>query len=250
MKIHLATSETKHDVLPLIDKGIKFKWNLFSFYALNKSKPNLSAYFKIRNNSESILVDSGAFSFQKGTKVNWDEFTKNYIDFIQKTDNEKVTGYFELDIDNIIGYDAVLEYRQQLKEVSNKIIPVWHKNRGVHDFKIMCQNYKYVAIASVSQTDILDKHIKYFVDYAHKQGCKIHGLGITRKKILDKIPFDSVDSTSWIAPFVWGRIGNKKIDKQYYRDNYKYIVQSAYIKGIQFQKYYYNYWLWHQKYKK
>ncbi|PWL08027.1 hypothetical protein [Methanosphaera cuniculi] len=33
------------------------------------------------------------------------------------------------------------------------------------------------------------------------------------KITLDEIPFDSVDSTSWIAPFVWGRIGNYTISK-------------------------------------
>lgn len=30
--------------------------------------------------SELILIDSGAHSFQKGKKVNWEEYTKKYAE--------------------------------------------------------------------------------------------------------------------------------------------------------------------------
>lgn len=79
---------------------------------------------KIRNNSEEILIDSGAHSFQKGKKVDWEQYTKEYADFIKKFDRPNVIGYFEMDVDNIIGYDKVLELRKILENVSNKIIPV------------------------------------------------------------------------------------------------------------------------------
>ena len=42
-----------------------------------------------------------------------------------------------MDVDNIIGYEKVLELRKILLEATDKIIPVWHKNRGIDEFKKM-----------------------------------------------------------------------------------------------------------------
>ena len=121
-----------------VEKGLKMKWNLMSYYYIQKQR-ELADY--IKKNSELILIDSGAHSFQKGKKVDWLQYTKEYSKFIQEFDEPKVLGYFEMDVDNIIGYEKVLELRKILETVSNKIIPVWHKNRGVDDFKKMCQQY-------------------------------------------------------------------------------------------------------------
>ena len=55
-----------------------------SYYYIRSKKYNLAV--KVRDNSEEILIDSGAHSFQKGKKVNWEEFTKEYADFIKKFD--------------------------------------------------------------------------------------------------------------------------------------------------------------------
>lgn len=103
-----------------------------SYYYIRKQKDLAEL---VRNNSKEILIDSGAHSFQKGTKVDWIEYTKQYAEFIKDFDKPNVIGYFEMDIDNIIGYDKVLELRKILEKVSNKIIPVWHKNRGIDEFK-------------------------------------------------------------------------------------------------------------------
>lgn len=132
----------------LLQKKIKLKWNLMSFFYI-QNKINVATC--IRDNSEEVLIDSGAHSFQKGKKVNWVEYTYKYAEFIKKFDKPNVLGYFEMDVDNVIGYDKVLELRKILESVSNKIIPVWHKNRGVDNFKEMCQKYsgKIVAITGL-----------------------------------------------------------------------------------------------------
>ena len=49
-----------------------------------------------------------------------------------------------------------------------------------------------------------EKYIPWFIDYAHKNGAKIHGLGFTKTDKLPMYHFDSVDSTSWLAG---GRFG-------------------------------------------
>lgn len=118
-----------------------------------------------------------------------------------------------MDVDNVIGYEKVLELRKILESVSNKIIPVWHKNRGVEEFKKTCQEYqnKVIAITGFRNEDIQDHQYLIFLKYAKKYNCKVHCLGMTRKKILDKIPFDYADSSSWLQNIVYGKDmnGNK-----------------------------------------
>jgi hypothetical protein len=225
-----------------LQKNIKLKWNLMSYYYIRENKYKLA--IDIRNNSEEILIDSGAHSFQKGKKVNWTEYTKEYAEFIKKFDNEKVIGYFEMDVDNIIGYDKVLELRKILEKTSNKIIPVWHKNRGISEYKKMCQKYanKIIAITGFKNEDIKDEQYLMFLKYAKKYNCKVHCLGMTRKKVLDKVPFDYVDSSSWKQSSLYGRIGNKKVSqKQSHKDRNPIFLEN-YKLGIKMQKHYYEKW--------
>ena len=226
----------------LIENKIKMKYNLMSFYYI-KNKTELAEY--IRNNSEEILIDSGAHSFQKGKKVNWEEFTKQYANFIKNFDKPNVVGYFEMDVDNIIGYDKVLELRKILESVSNKIIPVWHKNRGIDEYKQMCKDYtgKIIAITGFKNEDIKDEQYLMFLKYAKKYNCKVHCLGMTRKKILDKVPFDYVDSSSWVQSTVYGRIDGKgKVTKEMSRNNREVVFLENYKIGMQMQEHYYNKW--------
>ena len=224
-----------------VEKGLKMKWNLMSYYYIQKQR-ELADY--IKKNSELILIDSGAHSFQKGKKVDWINYTKEYAKFIQEFDEPKVLGYFEMDVDNIIGYEKVLELRKILETVSNKIIPVWHKNRGVDDFKKMCQQYsgKLVAITGFRNEDIKDEQYLMFLKYAKKYNCKVHCLGMTRKKVLDKVPFDFTDSSSWKQEALYGRVGNKKVSRAYSKTNWHDVMLATYKEGMKMQQEYYKKW--------
>lgn len=224
-------------------KGKKMRWNLMSYFYI-RNKLDIATF--IRDNSEEILIDSGAHSFQKGKKVDWVEYTKQYAKFIQEFDRPNVIGYFEMDVDNIIGYDNVLELRKILESVTDKIIPVWHKNRGIDDFKKMCQQYagKIIAVTGFKNEDIQDHQYMMFLKYAKKYNCKVHCLGMTRKKILDKVPFDYTDSSSWVQSSIFGRIGNnrKKVTREFSKDNRYIVFKENYIKGMEMQNYYYKKW--------
>lgn len=226
----------------LLENKLKMKYNLISYYYI-KSKHDLAEL--IRDNSEEILIDSGAHSFQKGKKVNWVEYTKQYAEFIQKFDRPNVVGYFEMDVDNIIGYDKVLELRKILEKASDKIIPVWHKNRGIDEYKQMCKDYagKIIAITGFKNEDIKDEQYLMFLKYAKKYNCKVHCLGMTRKKILDKVPFDYVDSSSWKQSGIYGRIDGKgKVTKEFSKVKREVVFLENYKIGMQMQEYYYNKW--------
>lgn len=213
MKLYAAISGLKAVTDKLVEMKVHTYYNLYSYYYLTKG--GMDSYLNNGLIQDMVLIDSGAHSFQLGTKVNYDEFTKEYAKFIKKHDNDTVQGYFEMDVDNILGYQKVLELREVLEDASDKIIPVWHRNRGIEDFKQMCQNYDYVSVSGFVKEDIKDKDFIHFVKYAHKQGCRIHGLGLTRQKIISKVPFDSVDSSSWAIQVAYAHLDGRKIKSEF-----------------------------------
>lgn len=179
---------------------------LASFYGISD--------FEIKNITrfKNVILDSGAFSFMRGKRVqNWDEYVEKYADFINAY---KVEKFFELDIDNIIGIAEVERLRAKMEKLTGKQpIPVWHINRGKNYFLEMCNNYPYVALGGIvgakTQTKIYKRYqeaFPWFIQEAHRRGCKIHGLGYTHIEGLHKNHFDSVDSTTWLVGAKYGNI--------------------------------------------
>lgn len=199
--------------------GINCDFGLTTFYKIG----NQEKFEKSIENINHILIDSGAYSFRHGaTAPNFDEFCNNYKNFIKRNkDNEKIVGFFELDIDNIVGYEKVLEYREILESVSDKIIPVWHQNRGISEFIKMCKNYsgKRVAVATVGWHDMYPEQLNLFINTAHKYGCKIHVLGMTSKDIIEHSNLgleDSFDSVGWALASAFSNVKlNIKNDDTY-----------------------------------
>lgn len=178
---------------------------LCSFYGISDFEKEYLSRFK------KVMIDSGAFSFihGKGREIkNWDDYLNDYANFIQKYD---IDLFFELDIDNLVGYEKVLEMREKLSQKTNKLpIPVWHPNRGTVDFIKTCQEYPYVAIGSAKvhgiSRQVQEKTFPWFIETAHKFGAKIHGLGYTALDGLTRYKFDSVDSTTWLVGARYGNV--------------------------------------------
>lgn len=229
------------------NKGGEIKWVLVSYYYLRNHIQN--AVF-LRNNCELMLVDSGAHSFQFGKKVNWVEYTKEYADFIKWFDQPNVIGYFEMDIENIVGYEKVLELRKILESASSKIIPVWHPLRGINDYEEMCKQYsgKIIAIGGFKGTDIKDAQYLMFLKVAKKYNCKVHCLGMSRTEVLKKIPFDFTDSATWITATNMGHpmINEKQSNKVRFArakglDKF-FQLKYNYEQFVKMQNKYYLYW--------
>lgn len=226
--------------------GGQFNYNLCSYYYLTKQ---LDTFEVIKKNSKKMMIDSGAHSFQKGVKVNWEEYTRDYADWIEQNDEDKILGYFEMDIDPAgYSYDLVLKLRKILLSKSNKIIPVWHKGRGISDFYDMCNNPihkdKIIAITGFKNQDIKDSDYIKFVNYAHKRGVKVHCLGMTRENVMDKVPFDYVDSSSWKMNAIFGKYKGKKVPKSMKLNKGNLIESYAgnYEQGMKMQGKYFMKW--------
>lgn len=151
-------------------------------------------------NVKGFLLDSGAFTFMQNSKshVVWEKYIEKYAEFIKRN---SIKDYFELDIDSVVGYKKVLEYRKRLEDlVGYQCIPVWHKSRGMKEFLKTCDRYSYCAIGGIVSKEIKRDQYKAFptmISEAHKRKCKLHGLGFTNLGMLTKCHFDSVDSTAW-----------------------------------------------------
>ena len=156
---------------------------------------------------EHFMLDSGAFTFLNSKRaVDIDEYVEGYTKFINQHD---VQYFFEMDIDPIVGYEEVKRIRRKIERKTKKrCIPVWHKSRGIKEFRALCRKYDYIAIGGIVTKEISRQEhflLNAFCDLARSYDCKIHGLGFTPPNLKD-YRFDSVDSTSWLAGGRYGRL--------------------------------------------
>ena len=95
-----------------------------------------------------FLLDSGAFTFMHGIEasskpVDWDGYLSRYIDFINRNN---VQHFFELDVDSIVGYDAVKRMRARLEaETGKQSIPVETPRIAQRFLAVTCEASYMVA---------------------------------------------------------------------------------------------------------
>ena len=212
---------------------------LESFFYAKKMDPS------VIQKSKMFLLDSGAFTFMQSSKkaVDWEKYLDEYIDFVKRNN---VQYFFELDIDSITGYDYVKQLRNRLeKETGRKCIPVFHKSRGLKEWEKMCQEYDFVAIGTIGDYDGRPDVLMCLLEIAKRHGTKVHGLGFTRLGLLPKMPFYSVDSTSWCCGNRFGFVDKfngtsiEKIAKPANTRfaNAKIVVRHNFGEWVKFQKY-------------
>ena len=176
-------------------KNIDRVYLLESFYYIKPWQVKLIPMFK------GFMLDSGAFTFMSGNcgNIDFEQYTKDYADFINKYD---IDLFFEIDIDSVVPWQQYLDLRKMLEDLTGKVpIPVFHKNRGKEWFQNAVRKHNYIAIGGIVTGEIKRKEFKilqWFIEEAHRNDCKIHGLGFTNLKWLPKLRWDSVDSSSWL----------------------------------------------------
>ena len=119
--------------------------------------------------------------------------------------------------------DAVIEaHRRQFYNhlPPDKFMPVWHPVDGRESLEQLCSYYHVIGI---SQDDIHGdtSNVTLFNQMISRYGVRLHGVGITSKKLLEAIKWDSVSSTSWLSvnkfgdTFVWTGRELKRYPKSY-----------------------------------
>jgi hypothetical protein len=202
------------------------------------------------------ILDSGAFSAindktGKYKNFDWDSYVKKYIAFIKYTEQKL---FFELDIDCVVGLQKVEYYRKQIEDaIGIPPIVCWHANRGSDYWIKCCEEYPYVALGTTKASNAgkkiraNPKILHWFINHAHKNNAKIHGLGFTSIPWLKELKFDSVDSTTWLCgkygycyPYKNGNIiqlTKKQTNNEFNRAKTKELNLYNFEQWVKFQKY-------------
>ena len=237
MKIYLAGSGW--DKIWRADKFYNFN-RLETFWAISKHEAEIIHKYK------NFMLDSGAFSFFGGAKANLTEYVDKYIKFINDYD---IKLFFELDIYQLIGkYDTDIINKRIERETGKQTMPVFHYFLGIDYYKQICNEYNYIAISASGMyaskwTRDEPTKLRKLIDYAHSKNVKVHGLGYTKMTMLDKMPFDSVDSTSWIGGNRFGMayewLGTRFIKHKYEGKKVKTneVARHNFYEWVKFSKY-------------
>jgi len=215
MKLHLAGVESHLELVSELEP----KFLLTSFFTYYKKKTiNIP-------NADHHILDSGAYSIQKGKKVVWDEYVDAYINFIKS--NSGISQYVELDIDCIVGLPLVEQWRNRFEcEIGKPPIVVWHKSMGNDGWRDLCKSYPYVGIPCVNPDEKLDEiYWNRYITYAHECKCKVHGFGLSANEKIKKYKFDSCDSTAWASG---GRYGARY---RFTGDSIRLYRKDGYLEG-------------------
>lgn len=167
----------------------------------------------MRENNASIFLDSGAFSaYTLGVTIDlptYCEYIKRNHDILRVED-----GVVMASVLDGIG-DPLQTYRNQLamEELGAKPLPCFHAGEDERYLEWYVQNYEYITLggmvgSSTKQLCIwLDRMWeRYLTDGSGRPRLKVHGFGITAIPIMERYPWYSVDSSSWIQSAAFGSI--------------------------------------------
>jgi len=197
MRLFFAGSEpTKYRDI-LIKNGARN--GLESFWSLSqKTPPSQNSW------PGHYLLDSGGYSARvRGVKIG----VKKYADYLNK---HQLKFAFNLDPpDN----NESLHNLYYLQENTNTyIIPIYHspeykdpKWRGIIDY--YAENYPFIGLGGIAGREVGQEMTEKFLNYVFSRTTNkvaVHGLGTTRRDLITKFPFYSVDSTSWMQPMRFG----------------------------------------------
>lgn len=171
----------------------------------------------MRMDSVTVFLDSGAFSaYTLGVEIDivqYCDYIKRNTDIIRKED-----GVIMASVLDGIG-DPLKTYQNQLtmESLGAKPLPCFHYGEDERYLEWYVQNYDYITIggmvgkSSVLLTQWLDRiWAKYLVDGSGNPRLKVHAFGITAIKIMQRYPWFSVDSSSWIQSAAFGSIVTHK----------------------------------------
>lgn len=171
----------------------------------------------MRENNANIFVDSGAFSaFTLGTTINlhaYCDYIKRNTDIIRKED-----GILMASVLDGIG-DPLQTWRNQLnmEELGAKPLPCFHAGEDERFLEWYVQKYEYITLGGMvgSSTQQLMTWLdriwdRYLVDGSGRPRLKVHGFGITAIRLMERYPWWSCDSSSWIQSAAFGSIVNPK----------------------------------------
>lgn len=167
----------------------------------------------IRRNADTVFLDSGAFSaYTLGIDLSvadYCDYIQRNLDIVKVEDNVLIASVLDG-----IG-DPLQTYRNQLEMEARGVrpLPCFHAGEDERYLEWYVKNYEYITLggmvgSSTKQLCIwLDRMWdKYLTDGAGNARIKVHGFGITSVPIMERYPWHSCDSSSWVQSTAFGTI--------------------------------------------
>lgn len=182
---------------------------LESYYYVGKQKQ----VDEMRRNSARVFLDSGAFSAHTlGAVIS----VQDYCDYIKRNSDviRVEDGDLMASVLDGIG-DPLQTYRNQLamEELGVRPLPCFHYGEDLRYLEHYVKNYTYITIGGMvgKSTAALQTWLdriweSYLVDGAGNAKLKVHAFGVTSIPLMERYPWFSVDSSSWIQMAAFGSV--------------------------------------------
>jgi hypothetical protein len=111
--------------------------------------------------------------------------------------------------------DPLQTYKNQLhmEALGAKPLPCFHAGEDERYLEYYVKNYDYITLGGMVGTSTKQLCIwldriwsKYLTDGSGRPRLKVHGFGITAVPVMERYPWFSVDSSSWIQSAAFGSI--------------------------------------------
>lgn len=168
---------------------------------------------EMRSDNAQVFLDSGAFSAHTlGVTINIEDYCRYIIenrDIIRHEDNVCMASVLDG-----IG-DDLQTWRNQItmERLGAPPLPCFHFGEDDRYLEWYVSRYPYITIGGLvgkSNPDViqwLDRiWEKYLLDRSGRPRIKVHAFGVTRIELMERYPWHSVDSSSWIQYAVYGHV--------------------------------------------
>ena len=189
---------------------------LMSYHYLQRSRVPL--HKKYGELDIKIFIDSGAYTYQADPKYreysieDWEKQIVQYLNWA-KRNKDIIFAIANLDLENLLGVDIVRQWNEKyfepfMLETGIPVCFIWHPICGDDGWERYCERYPYVGLSWVADdgTDLDFAYGANKLKVAEKYNTLVHGMGMTRTALLPKLPFYTVDSTTWKSGFRYGQI--------------------------------------------
>lgn len=171
----------------------------------------------MRANGAKVFLDSGAFSAHTlGVSLDitaYCDYIKQNIDILRVEDGAVMASVLDGIGDPLKTYQNQLEMERQ----GAKPLPCFHFGEDTRYLDWYVERYPYITIGGmVGKTSaqletwldrIWEKHL---IDGSGRPRLKVHAFGITAVPIMERYPWYSVDSSSWVQAMAFGSIVHPK----------------------------------------
>jgi hypothetical protein len=167
----------------------------------------------MRQNDAKVFLDSGAFSAMNiGATIDinaYCDYIKRNVDIIKVEDNVQLASVLDG-----IG-DPLKTWQNQLymEEQHAKPLPCFHFGEDERYLEWYIQRYEYITLGGMVRTKAEDVMNwldriwnKYLIDGSGRPRLKVHAFGVTTISLMERYPWHSVDSSSWVQATAFGSI--------------------------------------------